>query len=93
MKYRIDGGKRNECAANASTFHLPSSIKSGSHRLEAICEQDTLEVKFVVFGLDDKKPATQTNDWFYVSHTQFPNDGTPVTLQPSHGSVKPALRA
>jgi len=81
VKYRIDGGKWNECAANASIFHLPSPIKSGSHRLEAICEQDTLDVKFVVFGLDDKKPAFQTNDWFYVSHTQFPNDGTPVTLQ------------
>lgn len=89
VKYRIDGGKRNECAANASTFHLPSSIKSGSHRLEAICEQDTLDVKFVVFGLDDKKPAIQTNDWFYVSHTQFPNDGTPVILQV--GSSAPDL--
>ena len=89
VKYRVDGGKWKECAANSSVFHLQSSIKSGSHRLEAVCGQDTLDVKFVVFGLDDKKPATQTNDWFYVSHQQFPNDGSPVTLQV--GSSAPDL--
>ena len=87
VKYRIDGGKWNECAANVQCPKF--KVQSGEHRLEAICEQDTLEVKFVVFGLDDKKPATQTNDWFYVSHTQFPNDGTPVTLQV--GSSAPDL--
>ena len=87
VKYRIDGGKWNECAANVQCPKF--KVQSGEHRLEAICEQDTLEVKFVVFGLDDKKPAIQTNDWFYVSHTQFPNDGTPVTLQV--GSSAPDL--
>ena len=89
VKFRVDGGKWKECAANSSVFHLQSSVKSGSHRLEAVCGQDTLDVKFVVFGLDDKKPATQTNDWFYVSHQQFPNDGSPVTLQV--GSSAPDL--
>ena len=79
VKYRIDGGKWNECAANVQCPKF--KVQSGEHRLEAICEQDTLDVKFVVFGLDDKKPAIQTNDWFYVSHTQFSNDGTPITLQ------------
>ena len=89
VKYRIDSGKWNECAANSSIFHLPSSIKSGSHLLEAVCEQDTLNAKFVVFGLNDKKPAAPTKDWFYVSHEQFPNDGKPVTLQV--GSSDPDL--
>ena len=87
VKYRIDGGKWNECAANVQCPKF--KVQSGEHRLEAICEQDTLDVKFVVFGLDDKKPAIQTNDWFYVSHTQFPNDGTPITLQV--GSSAPDL--
>ena len=87
VKYRIDGGKWNECAANVQCPKF--KVQSGEHRLEAICEQDTLDVKFVVFGLDDKKPATQTNDWFYVSHKQFPNDGTPITLQV--GSSAPDL--
>ena len=89
VKYRIDGGKWQQCAANSSLIPLPSSLKSGSHVLEAVCEQDIIETKFVVFGLDDKKPATQTNDWFYVSHQQFPNDGKPVTLQV--GSSDPDL--
>lgn len=88
VKYRIDGGKWNECAANA-TVSLPSSIKSGSHLLEAVCEEDTVTARFVVFGLNDKKPAAPTKDWFYVSHQQFPNDGKPVTLQV--GSSDPDL--
>ena len=88
VKYRIDGGKWNECAANA-TVSLPSSIKSGSHHLEAVCEEDTVTARFVVFGLNDKKPAAPTKDWFYVSHQQFPNDGKPVTLQV--GSSDPDL--
>ena len=49
VKYRIDGGKWNECAANVQCPKF--KVQSGEHRLEAICEQDTLEVKFVVFGL------------------------------------------
>ena len=44
---------------------------------------------FVVFGLNDTKPATKTHDWFYVSDSQFPNDGSPVTLQV--GSSDPDL--
>ena len=49
--------------------------------MEAICKDDTLKQKFVVFSLDDKRPAAETDNWFYLSDTQFPNDGKPVTLQ------------
>ena len=99
VRYRLDGGKWKECAANAqlsltdgqsvALHSLPSCLSSGEHRLEAVCERDTVDLKFVVFGLDDKVPATQTHDWFYVSHTQFPGDGSPVTLQV--GSSDPDL--
>ena len=81
VKYRLDGGKWKEAAANSSLFILHSSLKSGEHRLEAVCEQDSIDMTFVVFGLDDTKPATKTHDWFYVSNSQFPNDGKPVTVQ------------
>ena len=81
VSYRLDGGKWKQCAANASSCVLGSQMRSGEHLLEAICEQDTLNVRFVVFGLDDKKPAKQTDDWFYVSDQQFASDGTPVTVQ------------
>ena len=90
VKYRIDGKKWQNCAANSQwsmVLATPHSqrengqLKSGEHRLEAICERDTVNMTFVVFGLDDKKPATQTHDWFYVSETRFPNNGQPVTVQ------------
>ena len=62
------------------TSHL-SPLNSGSHSLEAICGEDTLKRDFIVFSLDDKRPAAKTDDWFWVSDTQFPCDGKPVTVQ------------
>lgn len=89
VSYRLDGGHWQQCAANAPLAKLASQLKSGEHRLQAVCEQDTVALRFVVFGLDDNKPAAPTSDWFYVSHDQFPSDGGPVTLQV--GSSDPAL--
>ena len=79
VRYRFDNGKWQEVKTN-TLFKLPA-MKSGPHTLEAICEQDTLEEKFTVFSLDDRRPAIETDDWFYVSDAQFPNDGRPVTVQ------------
>ena len=88
-KYRIDNGKWLTVSTN-TCFELPK-LKSGKHLFEAVCEGlqtddksgagDTLKQEFVVFSLDDKRPATETDDWFYQSEHQFPNDGTPVTIQ------------
>ncbi len=89
VRYRIDGGKWKQCEANCRLSFVNYQLKSGEHRFEAICEKDTIDRKFVVFGLGDKKPATHTKDWWYVSETQFPNDGKPVTLQV--GSSDPDL--
>ena len=89
VKYRVDGGKWKECAANEPQQSAPWKLKSGEHRLEAACGDDNVDMTFVVFGLDDTKPATTTRDWFYVSESQFPNDGMPVTLQV--GSSDPDL--
>ena len=89
VKYRIDNGKWKEAAANSSLFILHPSLKSGEHQLEAICGDDDIKTTFVVFGLADTKPATKTDDWFYVSSKQFPNDGKPVTVQV--GSSDPNL--
>ena len=81
VKYRLDGGKWQQCAANSQLSIVNSQLKSGEHRIEAECGDDKVDMKFVVFGLDDKKPALQTDDWFYVSDGQFPSDGKPVTVQ------------
>ena len=87
MKYRIDNGKWLQTSANAPTT-LPT-LKSGKHTVLAVCQNDTVEQSFVVFSLNDKRPATETHDWFYVSHEEFPADGSPVTLQV--GSSDPDL--
>lgn len=62
-------------------------LPSGAYRLIAsslqqeVSEEAPLEREFVVFSLDDDRPATKTDDWFWQSATQFPNDGKPVTIQ------------
>ena len=79
VKYRLDNDKW--ITTDTQRPIILSQMKSGSHTLEAICNDDTLKQQFVVFSLDDKRPATKTSDWFYQSATQFPNDGSPVTIQ------------
>lgn len=79
VSYRIDNGKW-QSLPTLKQLPLPA-LKSGKHSLEAICADDTLRREFVVFSLDDKRPATETNDWFYVSDHEFPNTGKPVTVQ------------
>ena len=79
VRYQIDGGKWVAVQSN-TTVTLPK-LKSGRHELKAEYDGQTQKREFVVFSLDDKRPAVETDDWFYVSASQFPNDGTPVTLQ------------
>jgi len=80
VRYRFDNSGEWLQAATNKLLDMPK-MKSGRHTLQAICEEDTVDRKFTVFALDDKRPAEETDDWFYVSDTQFPYDGTPVTLQ------------
>ena len=79
VKFRIDNGKWQTIPTSLSS--PLSSLHSGTHHLEAICNNDTLQRDFTIFSLDDKVPAKETDSWFYCSDTRFPNDGTPVTLQ------------
>ncbi|MCR4918794.1 MAG: alpha-2-macroglobulin, partial [Prevotella sp.] len=80
VRYRFDNSGEWQQASTNKLLPMPK-MKSGRHSLQAICEGDTIDRKFVVFALDDKRPAEETDDWFYISDTQFPYDGTPVTLQ------------
>ena len=81
VKYRIDNGKWQTVPTNVLCSLFSSQCKSGKHQLEAVCQGDTLKQDFVVFSLDDKRPATETDDWFYQSDSRFPNDGSPVVIQ------------
>ena len=79
VKYRIDKGPWQSVASN-QPCRLPA-LASGSHELEAQCGDEKAKRTFVVFSLDDKRPATETHDWFYRSAAEFPADGKPVTIQ------------
>ena len=82
VKYKIDDSQKWQDVPTQQKIALASMhLKSGKHTVEAICEGDTLKRDFVIFSKDDKRPATETDDWFWVSDSQFPNDGRPVTVQ------------
>lgn len=80
VRYQIDSG-RWETAQTAKVLTISDKLDSGKHQLTAVCEGDTITRDFVLFSLDDQQPATETDDWFYQSADQFPNNGKPVTVQ------------
>lgn len=81
VNYQIDGGSWQKARTNSPLSILNKKLTSGKHTLDAICEGDTIRHEFVLFSLDDTKPATETDNWFYQSAAQFPNDGSAVTIQ------------
>ena len=81
VAFRLDGGEWQTAAANYEIPFENCGLGVGEHTIEAKFEDLTLTRKFVIFSLDDEKPAAETDDWFYQSASQFPNDGTPVTIQ------------
>ena len=81
VKYQVDGGKWITAKTNTPLPLVKDQLKSGKHTVKVTYGEDTEECDFVVFSKDDKRPATETDDWFWVSDYKFPNDGTPVTVQ------------
>ena len=81
VSYRIDGGKWQKTKTNRPLSIANDQLSSGKHTLEATCEGDSLTREFVIFSLDDECPATETDNWFYQSASQVPNNGKPVTIQ------------
>ena len=90
VQYRIDDGKWQKTKTNCPLSIVNYQLPSGKHTVEATVQTtpdpsysggESLKREFVIFSLDDKRPATETDDWFYQSESRFPNDGTPVTIQ------------
>ena len=81
VKYQLDGGQWLTTKTNSRLSLPKDQLKSGKHHVKVMYGGETEERDFVVFSKDDKRPATATDDWFWVSDSQFPNDGTPVTVQ------------
>ncbi|MBR1415471.1 MAG: alpha-2-macroglobulin [Prevotella sp.] len=80
VRYQLDGERWQEAPTNKA-ISLPR-LKSGRHTLTATCQEDTVERSFVVFSLDDRRPATDDlHSWFFLSDNRFPQDGSPVTMQ------------
>ena len=80
VRYQVDGQAWMTAKTN-TPITIVDNLQSGLHTIKALCGEDSLLRSFTVFSLDDQQPATQTDDWFYQSATQFPNDGSPVTVQ------------
>lgn len=80
VRYRIDNGRELRAKANTE-ISLNQTLASGKHAIIGVCENDTAKAEFVVFSLDDKKPAAETHDWFYATNSEFPADGSPVRIQ------------
>lgn len=92
LRYRIDKGEWMTAATNVPVaikeyvFGNGASVKSsvwtsGEHLLEAICEKDTLQQKFVLFSMADTHPMEKTMHWSYQTAETFPRDGKPVYVQ------------
>ena len=83
VRYRLDGGEWQTAATNTPVLlkEVLLDRKSGEHQVEAICEQDTLQQKFVLFSMEDGHPMVFTKHWSYQSSKTFPSDGKPVYLQ------------
>lgn len=79
VNYTIDGHAYS-VKTNEPTVQGLTNLSSGEHHLVAICGNDTLDQKFVIFSLDDKKPVVNTSDFFYVTSDTFPHKGKPVYL-------------
>ena len=56
-------------------------LKSGAWTLFAVCGNDTLQHDFILFSLDDKRPAVPTHDWFYQTSETFYRNNKPVCIQ------------
>ena len=81
-RYTLEGKRSQEWQRVMTNKYVSlAKLKSGKYLLEAICGEDTVKQNFTVFSLDDKRPATKTDEWFFTSDSYFPNDGTPVTVQ------------
>lgn len=82
VRYYIDGSNDSFTARTNQDVTLDfDKLKSGKHRIKAICEKDTTEYEFVLFSLKDNKAPYETPNWFYISGDSFTDDDKPVYVQ------------
>lgn len=80
IRYQIDDSAWKTAEANQK-ISIDRKLASGKHRIVGVCENDTVKHDFIIFSYNDKKPAVETHDWFYISGNRFGDDGKPVYVQ------------
>ena len=92
VTYTIDGQKPFTVKANTA-FQAKDAkygfarLSSGRHIVQATCGEDTLRHSFVIFGIDDQQPPTETPDWFYQSGEEFGDKPVSVLVGSSDEDV------
>ena len=83
VNFRIDGAVQQTVKANEEIpfSNIIKNISSGKHKLTAYVMGEEIEKDFIIFSLHDKVPATQTDEWFYITSETFKQDGESVTMQ------------
>ena len=84
VTYYIDNDEKAYTAKANEPVQLPTDgplAKLGQHCVTAVCLGDTVKREFILFTLEDKKPVIETHDWFYTNGSEFPSDGSPVSVQ------------
>lgn len=79
----INGGKciKVKSNSNIDIKSLISGLPSGKHTLIANVSEEKIEKDFILFSLEDKTPATSTDEWFYITSNTFPQDNGSVFIQ------------
>ena len=82
VRYRFgDTDAWQTTSANKEMRISVNHLASGRHTLTAMCENDTLTRKIILFSLDDKHVPVDTLDWFYQVENTFKADKMPARIQ------------
>ncbi len=65
VTYTVDGENPVTLPAHTEASLPLERLSSGQHLLKAVCRNDTIEKKFVVFSLTDNAVPADTAAWFY----------------------------
>ncbi len=83
VTFYIDNNKGYMVKANSDVDlnKIIGGINSGRHKLTITAMGEKIEHDFILFSLNDKVPAYNTDEWFYITSDTFPTDGSSVSMQ------------
>ncbi len=85
IAYSVDGGAPVSVKSNTDIRLDLTGLSSGQHTMQAICEEDTVSQKFIVFSLKDTTAPVDTVAWYYSTsgqeRTHIMTEGEPEYIQ------------